>query len=370
MVNLHCCNYLVTDTFDVEVKLYHWHHVCVSLHLSINRVVIVHDDIFLERELGGGERLKVRGGGRLVMGQDIDSLEGSGSIRQAMHGDVADFVLYPQALDSDVLRSYVKCGQLETEKVEPILSFDTKMTIFKVLGSTTVSKINLDKVCHQKLDTKIMITEKLNFQSSYKLCSKLKGRLTVPKTDEENTKIFNDFIKFNDLCVDSYGTLYWLGIKGDLDSGQWLVLPEKKPLGWSKLASGYDTVKPSQQCASVGGSDFPLDWFATPCDYLTCPLCTFLHTPKFRVRGLCSQSIIDQTLYLRDYKNGKVQFHGPYYTMIEWDLQNMTWKLASRRDEDLNGYIMLERPGEMPVGVHTWVISGDNCLATKSQLPL
>ncbi|KAK4307136.1 hypothetical protein Pmani_021095 [Petrolisthes manimaculis] len=307
VIKLHCCNFLVADTFDVEVKLYQWHHVCVSLHhhASSNnnndnnhhRVVLVHDDSFLERELVVRERLKVRGGGRLVMGQDIDSLEGSGNIRQAMHGDVADFVIYPQALDSDFLRSYVKCGQLEIEKVVPIISFDTNMTTFKVLGSTTVSKINLDE--------------------------------------------------------------------GDLDSGQWLVLPEKKLLGWSKLAPGYDKVKPSQQCASVGGLDFPLDWFTTPCDYLTCPLCTFLYTPKFRVRGLCSRSIIDQTLYLRDYKNGKVQFHGPYYTVIEWDLQNMTWKLASRKDEDLNGYIMLERPGEMPVGVHTWVISGDNCLATK-----
>lgn len=239
---------------------------------------------FVEREVGSGKRLQVRGGGRLVMGQDIDSMEGSLNVRQAMHGDVADFILYPHAFDSDALMSYVKCGQLETKTVKPIFSFNT-MTKFKVLGSTRVSKISLDDMCNQKSGTMIMIPEKMNFRSSYTLCLKIKGRLAVPETAEENAKIFDDFLIFNDLCVDAYGTLYWLGIKGDLDSGQWLVLPEKKPLGWSNLVSGFDKVKANQQCASVGGADFRLDWFSTPCDYLSCPLCTFPHIPTFRVEA-------------------------------------------------------------------------------------
>lgn len=318
----------------------------------------------MEREVGSGKKLQVRGGGRLVMGQDIDSLEGSLNVRQAMHGDVADFILYPYAFDSEALMSYVKCGQLESNSVKTIFSFNT-MTKFKVLGSTRVSQISLDDICNQEFGTMIMIAEKMNFQSSYTLCSKIKGRLAVPETAEENAKIFDEFLIFNDLCVDAYGTLYWLGIKGDLVSGQWLVLPEKNPLGWSNLVSGFDEVKATQQCASVGGADFPLDWFSTPCDYLSCPLCTFPHTPAFRVRGLCSDSLIDQTLYLRDYKNDKIQFHGPYYTVIEWDLFNMTWKLTSRGHEDLSGYMVLERPGDIPVGVHTWDFSGDNCLITK-----
>lgn len=320
---------------------------------------------FVERNVDGGERLEVRGGGRLVMGQDLDSLEGSFNVRQSLHGDIADFVIYPQALDSDALKLYTKCGQLETGEVEPIIYFNSDMTMFKVLGSTSVSKISLDDLCRQDESRLIMVTQTMDFSSSYTLCSILKGRLAVPKNEEENTKIYNDFLIFNDLCVLNWGSLYWLGIKGDVNSGQWFVLPEMNSLGWSNFPKGWGTVKPNQDCASVGGEAYPREWYRTPCDIQTCPLCDFPHTPMLRVRGLCSSSLVDQTLYLRDYKNDQIQLHGSYHTVIEWNPINLTWKLANRGHEDLHGYMVMKRPGEMPFGVHTWEISGDNCPSTQ-----
>ena len=81
------------------------------------------------------------------------------------------------------------------------------------------------------------------------------------------TPISVRFVAYHDNCVSAWGTIYWVGIKGDLGTGQWLDAGTGTPYqGYENLAESYSVPKEGLQCASVGGRDFPYDWFSTSCE--------------------------------------------------------------------------------------------------------
>nr|XP_053657227.1 LOW QUALITY PROTEIN: uncharacterized protein LOC128706291 [Cherax quadricarinatus] len=348
--------------------MYRWHHSAIALYLIDRKYWL---SLRWRRKKcsrwRGQEKLSVAGGGRLVLAQDLDTLAGGFDIRQSIHGDVRHLFLFSQALPLDSLRPYIKCQQPMTS-LKPLIYFDKNMTLFKAIGSVEIFEAPLGSLCKQNSSSLVMFLEKLDFQSSFSICSIMKGSMAVPKSDEENTEIFNEFVRFNDICVDDYGTLYWLGFKGDLQSGEWLTLTNNQTLSWNKLFKGYDKVKLGQMCASVGGASFPYNWYSTPCQIIMCPLCNFTSTPTFKVRGLCKDSLIDKTLFIWDYKNDRVQFRGPHYTTIYWDTDNSTWKLTSRSHKKLLSYMVMKTSSEYPLGVHTWTLMGDKCLINEVEM--
>ncbi|XP_042220595.1 uncharacterized protein LOC121865318 [Homarus americanus] len=364
-----CCKYRLQVEMSLPVEMYKWHHVCYAVDLHSMRSWLAYDDLYREATVKteSPEQLNIAGGGRFVMNQDLDNIEGGFNVRQSVHNDVAQLLLYREVLPPAYLKAYVKCQEPETN-VKPFLYFDEGMTMFTQRGRVRVSVAPLESLCQEDASRLVMLPEKMNFDSAFAACSGMKGLMAIPTSEEENTQIFDEFFKFNDLCVDSFGTLYWLGFKGDLNTDEWLTVNTNQHLTWDKLATGFDKVKAGQLCASVGGADFPYDWYSTPCQYLMCPLCNFTATPSFRVRGLCKDSVIDRNLFLRDYENNKPQFHGPHFTGVSWDRDNATWKLTSRGHENLTGYMVMKVPTEYPVGVHSWIITGDKCVASELEV--
>lgn len=309
----------------------------------------------------GAEPLEVYGRGRLVLGQEIDNLHGGMSYHQSIHGDVADYQLFETVLDPSYLKEYARCGSPSTD-AQPLLFFDEAMTVFSVEGSANVSQVLLRDLCHVEESNKLfMLPEKLDFQSSREACAMMKGSMALPTSSEMNIEIFDEIVRFNDVCVEAYGTIYWLGFKGVVSSGQWLTLEGNTTLSWDNLANGYDTPEEDQLCASVGGADFPLIWYSTPCQYAICPLCNFTATPAFRVRGLCKDSQMDRSLFLLGYKNNKPHFQGPLYVSVFWEEENATWAVTHRAEESLTAYMEADAANAYPIGLRTWTFTGDSC---------
>ncbi|XP_071526299.1 uncharacterized protein [Panulirus ornatus] len=364
-----CCESRVLLWVAVPVVMYRWHHFCLALDLTIRKYWLAYDHMYLEEDLPaeGGRELAVHGGGRLVLGQDLDSLEGGFNDRQSVHGNVADFILLPQALHHSYLKDYVKCQPPETD-LEAILYFGDDLSAFELKGSINVSVISLDTICRYEPHTQILLPQKLNFFDSRAVCAKLGGTLAVPTNREENEKILDEFIEFSVECTDSYGTMYWLGIKGHLDTGEWIAIRENKSITWNNFFANYEKVRQGQQCVSVGGINFPYYWYSTNCAYIVCPLCNFTTTPAVTLRGLCKNSLIDRKFFIKGYKDGKPLFQGPIYTSIYWNNDTALWTLTSRRHENLMGHMETKFRTEYPLGVHTWVITGDKCSANKVEV--
>lgn len=314
-----------------------------------------------ELPVTGTGPLEIFGRGRLVLGQEIDNLQGGMSYHQSIHGDVADYQLFETVLDPSYLKEYASCGSPATD-ARPLLFFDESMTMFKVEGSANVSQVLLRNLCHiEEPNILFMLPEKLDFWSSHAACARMKGSMAVPTSSEMNKEIFDEIIRFNDDCVEAYGTIYWLGFKGVVSSGQWLTLEGNTTLTWDNLAPGYDTPEEDQACASVGGADFPLMWYSTPCEYAICPLCNFTKAPSFRVRGLCKDSLVDRSLFLWGYKNNKPHFQGPLYVSVFWDEENATWSISHRAAESLTAHMISDAANAYPTGIRTWTFTGDSC---------
>lgn len=309
----------------------------------------------------GTDPLEIFGEGRLVLAQDLDNLQGGMSYHQSVHGDIADYHLFETVLDSSYLKEFASCGAPTTDS-QPLLFFDKAMTKFKVEGSVNVSQVLLEDLCPTD-DSNVLylLPEKIDFLSSHAACARMKGSMALPTSSSMNTEIFDEIIRFNDDCVEAYGTIYWLGIKGDVSTGQWLPLAGNSTFSWDNLAPGYDTPEEGQSCASVGGADFPLIWYSTPCEYAICPLCNFTGTPSFRIRGLCKDSLVDRSLFLWGYKNNKPHFQGPQYVSVFWNEENATWSITSRAVESLAAHMVSDVANAYPIGIRTWTFTGDNC---------
>ncbi|XP_068230942.1 uncharacterized protein [Palaemon carinicauda] len=307
----------------------------------------------------GSEDLRIDTTGRFVIGQELDSVDGDFNFRQSTHGDIAHFQLFPKAFDPYYLKMYVMCNAPKTD-VEPLFSFGKNLSDFQVRGSVVKSEVALEELCKQRREL-FMLPEKRIFRKARDACSRMKGLLAVPQNKTENTETFDDIARFNDQCVDAYGTIYWIGGKGDMNSGKWLNLYTEEELRWSNFDTGYGEVTETKQCLSIGGIAFPYLWYATNCEFYTCPLCNFSDAAYFTVRGLCRDTLLDRSLSLYNYRNHKPQFVGPFYTSIYWDNQTLTWTLGSRAEESLWGAMEMTSHDDYPIGVRTWNITGDKC---------
>ncbi|XP_068230941.1 uncharacterized protein [Palaemon carinicauda] len=356
-----CCQLRMTMLFNVTIKLRTWHHICVASDLKKRRYKLAIDDHYEEGDMPaiGTEMLHIDKKGRFVVGQELDSVEGGFNFRQSTCGDIAQLQLFTKAFDKSYLTAYAKCNAPKTE-LKPLFSFSKDATDFQVRGSSVISEVDLQELCKEKRQL-FMLPEKRIFRIARDACWRMKGLLAVPQNELENKEIFDDIIRFNDECVDAYGAIYWIGGKGDVETGKWLRLDNKAELSWTNFDSGYGKVLDFKNCISVGGKDFPYLWYGTNCEFYTCPLCNFSDAAYFKVRGLCKDTLIDHSLSLYNYKNHKPQFVGPFYTNIYWDNETLTWTIGNRAEENLWGAMIMTAHDDYPIGVKTWNITGDKC---------
>ncbi|XP_068246314.1 uncharacterized protein [Palaemon carinicauda] len=360
-IEFECCQARVKFIINVPVRIRSWHHVCFSVNLRNRRYYLAYDDIFLERQLPdtGTGPLRILGGGRLVIAQELDAFEGGLNVRQSIHGDIADLQIFSKALGPSYLKMYVNC-ELPVADVKPLLSFQN-ITSFVVRGSTEISEIPIEEICKEEKETLVMLPEKRIFRTARDACSRMKSVLAIPDTDVENTEMYDAVIRFDKQCVDAYGSLYWVGGYGELDTGKWYRFSDNTEITYTNFAPGYENVQDDKKCLTVGGEVFPYVWFATNCEYLTCPLCNFTDTASFTVRGLCKDTLLDRHMTIYGYKHQRPYFDGLFYTSIYWNNASMSWMLNSRIDEELHGEMKISMEDEYPVGVKTWNITGDKC---------
>nr|XP_045616286.1 uncharacterized protein LOC123769256 [Procambarus clarkii] len=323
---------------------------------------------FLEDQLGKAiqEPLVVVGGGRLVVGQDLDIPDGGFSISQSLHAEIADFLLYDVALTAPEMITFMSCQQNITH--DPVIYLDGNGTVLRAVGETEVSRVSETQVCEKAEGYTLLFPERMNFYEAVIWCGTLQGSVALPRSKKENEEIHDRFQRFNDVCLDGWGTIYYLGAVGNSTTEKWSAVVDGGPLTWDNFDPGWNKPTNGYTCSSVGSHIFPYIWFSAPCNNKMCALCNFRSHPELRIRGLCTSSLFDRIFYLHDYENDRPAFDGLEQSRIYWN--NDTWVMESRVHEGLRALMVAVRTQEYPLGLHTWAIHQDKCHQPQVELLL
>lgn len=310
------------------------------------------------------EPLVIQGGGRLVLGQDLDSEEGDFSLEQILACEIADFVIYDVVLTADEMKSFMSCKN--SIPFEPIIYVDREMTTLQAVGDTDVSTIPERELCVKDSGHNILFPERVTFKDSVAWCGMLKGKVVLPANQEENIRVYDKFLPFRDACVDSWRTLYYFGAIRNTTTDKWTSYYDGNPIAWENFDVQWNKISNNYGCAAVASLNMKYTWYAIPCESAMCSACNFTSPPKFLIRGLCKTSLLDRTYYLNDYYNGRPLFEGEEHGRIFWN--NGTWELRSRRHSGLFATMEVKNSKAYPFGRKTWAIFGDKCDKTKVRL--
>ena len=130
-----------------------------------------------------------------------------------------------------------------------------------------------------------------------------------------------------------------------------------------------------EKCTGFNGIDSK--YFDTPCKSKTCSICAWKDNPLFTLRGLCSNTQVDEQFVLLPEKTfgGNVFFFGIRKNNILFNQERSSWEIVK------NSFKELFKPGgistdsldvvgtyqndqsdalHLPVGTHFWNLT-DNC---------
>ncbi|KAG7155949.1 Glutamate-gated chloride channel-like 8 [Homarus americanus] len=371
-----CCRDMVVEDLPLVVTLYTWQHLCVALDLIDGTLTYVFngelnkkEQIIDQSKMRGGKRVQMEGGGRLTIGQELESLEGDFDITQAMDGEIADYKFYNVILTPEEMVSFTTCRKgPSVSSNTPLLTLNNGLLELK--GPTTKSNISEYEICKKMTSYLILIPKKEEFEGSVTTCEKLKGTLALPKNAEDNVNIVDKFQHFSSHCEDSFLSLFWAGAKGNVSTGQWVQLTDGEPIPWHNFSGSSSPVRAQHQCITVFGRNTRYFWDETPCSGFTtsCPLCNFTSRPLLRLRGLCQSTWFDRELYLNDYENERPKVDGALHSRVVWD--NTSWVMVSRRHQGLKAVMYADTSDTFPIGLRKWTISGDKCAQRQVELLL
>lgn len=256
------------------------------------------------------------------------------------------------------MEDYTRCyPRADNEAI--ISTFGNQMDGLRMSGDTRKYTTSLEDICWRHSGYQLLVPLWLPFREAEFVCKIRQGKLALPTNKEENTFIYDSFIRYKEICVNPNGAFYWLGLKSNLSDFQWSDLYSGSVVHWNNFNHKYR--KPSREfsCAAVAGPNFPYEWHASPCDMGMCPVCNFSSPPSVAVRGLCKESKFNRLYFLYGYENGVPKYEGWKRGQIIWD--NSTWVIKDHFRKKLKAVMIKDEQLSHPLGKRTWEVTGDIC---------
>lgn len=310
----------------------------------------------------------ISGAGRLVFGQELDSMEGLFSVTQSFEGDMTDVMIMDGLITIDDAQQYISCQQMKLN-IKTLYSFQHDLDMFKSNGSTQIGEIPTREICNATNSYLLMYPVTIMYDEARQFCATFNGSLLVPENEFENNIIFYRFKKFTldgEKCIGSSATAFWYGIKGNLSDGLWYKTEDGVPLQWHRMTKNWDEVSVGRQCVAAGGVNYPLEWFASACTITACPICKFYKHSAINIKGLCSDSRFETHLTLNTMKDGFWSFEGTYRTSIMYNGSH--WVMKNRDDFRILGTLLHGDYKYLPLGNRLWQFVGDTCSETVNKI--
>ncbi|MPC87789.1 hypothetical protein E2C01_082662 [Portunus trituberculatus] len=242
-LQVYCCENSVSVRKQLPpLRPFLWHHLCVALTLETRSAVIVINDQIINGTLNEdtGRSLVISGGGRLVIGQELDSAKGYFNIFQTLIGEVADWTLLNESLSVKEMRDYVACRGLP-DRVHPLLHLDTSMLGWELYGPSLSYNLTVDDVCRRRfIDSLVMFPHRVEQREATRFCEMLGGKLPLPQNQEDNDDLIVLARDYEQECINNWNTVSWLGIFGNITAEAWQSQSDFTPLTWTNFQSRFN----------------------------------------------------------------------------------------------------------------------------------
>lgn len=317
--------------------------------------LLKHNIYPIESPTGPKTQLQIKGGGNLVVGKNIEHIQGEVKFLQNLEGELADFNLYDTKLSPEEMALFNNCTIEKPYK--PLFSFEN--SVIHTTNLVELPKISVRHVCGDLSPFYILFPEHMTRESAYSRCQILKGSLILPMNEEQNGHTLRIFARFRDQCISERQFLYWLGAKGNSSTEFWVSDENGEIIHWHNFPLYEGRPKQNEQCLAMVIIGSSYKWLPVICNALACTMCSFQQPPKLRLRGLCKASLFDRTLYLHGYENGAPKLDGIQHSKIFWN--SSSWTMVSNKQSSLKASLSNTEYDSFPLGHRTWIIHGDQC---------
>ena len=368
---------------DHDVKPIHWHHICVTSVEDSYTVVLDgqqwyhanHSHGSFEKttltrlELGSTNKYWIFTDGRrfkgLLSGLNIWSKSLSITKMEEITTHCGKVDPIPDLLNWSELHSSIIRGSKYNDSIGNICpQTNATSTIYKIMPYLH-DQDNARHVCK-------ILNGELAFPNSVKELQTWKGKLLRMKCRNIN----NDFPLFSAVSLSENECLYFMAPMRRSSNGSWINqnnnrIVDMEFLWNSRSPNGGDLEK----CTGFFADN--CEYFDTPCYSKGCFICALKNTPLFTLRGLCTNTQVDNQFVLlpENTFDGNVFFFGFKENNILFNKETSSWLIVK------NKYVEIFKPGGistasldvvgtfmpdqsnshyLPVGTHFWNLT-ENC---------
>lgn len=299
-------------------------------------------------------------GGRFIIGQELDTVNGTFSMVQVFIGEMADFFISDVAMSVQDAQSYISCSPMEN--VYPVLyDFGEQFDRFQHRGNIEVYNRSKSEVCFKHRVSSLLYPELLEYYDGKKYCNKMGGSAFFPVSIYEENQLVYNYRAYMNQCIGTYSTQFWYGVVTNDNFTAWVSEKEGLPIQYSFFNEEFADPSSSHRCISSSLNLYRL-WYRTPCTRTACVICQFPNIPEIRILGLCDVSQLERKLYLDQISNDKWTYVGLFRTRLRW--ANQTWTLYN--NDGAAALTMTEtRWTSVPLGLHEWTVVSDRCQNEK-----
>ncbi|KAG7172508.1 Glutamate-gated chloride channel subunit beta-like 2, partial [Homarus americanus] len=358
MLEVRCCGQQVLLTLDADwLSLENWHSGCVALSLHSGVWWAVWDNLHMNGTIEAPEAI-VRAGGDLYIGQKQSTAgRGGFKVSASLRAVLVDMRLYGAALSVDNMHSFGQCGTIEGAP-NPLIDFSEIEQDF-IFGEYGIEKMIAEVTCWKNTEFDLIVyPSAMTFAEAKLLCRLMGGELPQLRIEEENLLYLPQLAPYSgDTCVlNDTMSPFWLDARLDLNSSN---------VSHTHFAVS-NVVDSSKTCLSIIISN-SVELYHTDCHDYRCLACSLRNRIKWRIRGLCHQSVLDRE-YQVVGQGSSFALRGFYSSEITLDTEGADqrfdfgrWTIKSYKAPHVVATLWRTSPNHYPFNINEWEIKNDKC---------
>lgn len=258
------------------------------------------------------------------------------------------------------IRAMANCS---TEAEGNIVNWNSEM--WKTSEQVNTYDIAVETLCRKEKSFYIF-SESLNYQESFRLCSKAGLPMAIPRSLQEEESLYSQGERFLSQCKLSVSahSFLWLGARKSPCHKDIFTDESGRVLNYTHFVLPFVE---SQKCAAlIEGPHF--GWNDVSCEDRFCPACEERDVrPLLTLRGLWDRESWESNEFILDQEDldGSLYFRGLENYNIRRSKNGTTWYLKDTWRNITVGQLSV--PSESyPLGTRSWSIHGNKSLLTFS----
>ena len=214
-----------------------------------------------------------------------------------------------------------------------------------------MEEVEREEICSEIIrpDKLMAFDESKTFDEISKFCGSVGGQFAVAS---DNSSFLEIMEIFNQTCELDF---FYSGYTDREQHGRWRDVNSGQDMSWDNWLESYPTSYTSDDCTYGDLTDGQV--YNADCLSKTCPVCKLESLKRFKLRGGCLDSAVEQYYVMRSNK----EFLGLIQTSIIFSSEKSRWEIVNTSDPtNILAYMEAEVPS-FPLGRQPWHFLDVNC---------